>query len=964
GTESQPILVQKVLGAGIQVGQLVSIERLEINGAGGDDNIHVFATLPGMRLIIRGGSGNDTIHLAGDEVKIDIDPPAYTVQPESYIIDPPPRVIGQETIHVTPDPITFTLPFGYLYGPYSWVFGGFFWFNGSIARSYLQPLMQKIGVITDVDINFTRTIVTLQPRSYSYLQPIIEDQDPFTFTPPAYRVDPPPFTFTQPASYVVNGINSPISIEGGIGDDTIIVNTQDNASEPGVLNDYPAPPASYLSRLGLSFDATDAEVQSALALEENKDIMLSAALNYYLNNPANITPDLGIQNGEGASRREIRTALRADLDLARAKALLDHTERKDKILYKLSGLGISAPINEQGQLPDNVGVTYQNTETIIVYLGEFDDTFTIENTAPGTRAMVYGGPGDDTITINGIDGIAEVYGDFPDNFSQDFRRFLSELGNLLGSNNNFDPESLTQVKNLASLLNTDLNAGIDLNAIVEVLNFNISDVRFEIWKYMQDELNPLADENPDNGNRPGFETELVFLGNLLDLGHDYQQANLNDMKALGQLLNDTFALNIKLTAESGQSQSDFISQLDADLFKFDSVVWNLLTEEFNLPDGGNYDDDLPAHILNGINGLNALNSLLALPGGNTVALDNQNRDSVVALLDVLNQAPYSVGVSTSDIRKIPSLDLTEYDLDIFRLLTEVNTLVDKPYGQDTFIVNAHFNGNLNDTLTLDGQGRTDTYAINLKGSQSILINVFDTGAIDDGADALTINGTDQNDTFLVRRNFVANLLNNGSIVERVNYDKNINARLRVNGHLGDDLFAVDDNSSIMTLDGGVGNDTFQIGQLFGTDRDANAGVAPGDEIQTIETTSGGFLSNGISYPTTIYGDEGEDVFSVYHNLAVLRLEGGDGNDEFVIRAFALANPEDNQQEKTILNGGKGDDLIQYAINAPVDIDGGQGYDTVVVTGTELDDNFVITDKGIFGAGLQILFNNIESFEVD
>ena len=61
-------------------------------------------------------------------------------------------------------------------------------------------------------------------------------------------------------------------------------------------------------------------------------------------------------------------------------------------------------------------------------------------------------------------------------------------------------------------------------------------------------------------------------------------------------------------------------------------------------------------------------------------------------------------------------------------------------------------------------------------------------------------------------------------VERVNYDENINARLIVNGLGGNDTFVVDDNSAITTLDGGDGNDTFQIGQVFGMPRDAAAGL--------------------------------------------------------------------------------------------------------------------------------------------
>ena len=48
-----------------------------------------------------------------------------------------------------------------------------------------------------------------------------------------------------------------------------------------------------------------------------------------------------------------------------------------------------------------------------------------------------------------------------------------------------------------------------------------------------------------------------------------------------------------------------------------------------------------------------------------------------------------------------------------------------------------------------------------------------------------------------------------------------------------DRFYSDDNSSIMTLDGGSEKDYFQIGQMFGADRIAPY-VAAGDEIATVE----------------------------------------------------------------------------------------------------------------------------------
>ena len=59
--------------------------------------------------------------------------------------------------------------------------------------------------------------------------------------------------------------------------------------------------------------------------------------------------------------------------------------------------------------------------------------------------------------------------------------------------------------------------------------------------------------------------------------------------------------------------------------------------------------------------------------------------------------------------------------------------------------------------------------------------------------------------------------------------------------------------------------------------------------------------------------------------------------------------------KTAAIGGDGHDLIQYSVNAPVDIDGGPGFNRMVVLGTEFDDNFVVSADGIFGAGLHITY---------
>ena len=124
---------------------------------------------------------------------------------------------------------------------------------------------------------------------------------------------------------------------------------------------------------------------------------------------------------------------------------------------------------------------------------------------------------------------------------------------------------------------------------------------------------------------------------------------------------------------------------------------------------------------------------------------------------------------------------------------------------------------------------------------------------------------------------------------------------------------------------------------------------------------------------------------MYANQAELRLEGDDGNDFFVVRGFAVAatlpNGEidwlDEQQKiaKPVIGSsstaagldiqtGGGDDEVQYTLNAPVSVDGGNGFDKVAVLGTEFPDDIVVTDTTIYGVGVNVRFSTVEVVEVD
>src|SRR5207248_303708 len=183
-------------------------------------------------------------------------------------------------------------------------------------------------------------------------------------------------------------------------------------------------------------------------------------------------------------------------------------------------------------------------------------------------------------------------------------------------------------------------------------------------------------------------------------------------------------------------------------------------------------------------------------------------------------------------------------------------------------------------------------------------------------------------------------------VERVNYDSAVNGRLNVFGLGGNDYYAADDNATTTTLDGGAGDDSFQIGQLYGLRR-TSSGSMSGNlaaenvfDVATVATTRG-WLSRGTSSPLVAEGGTGNDTFTVYSNHAPVRLEGDDGNDLFVVRGFALAQTC-SDVSVTVRNiqvievdALEGDDTIGVLSTPPgvaVRVIGGLGSDQINVAG--------------------------------
>ena len=234
---------------------------------------------------------------------------------------------------------------------------------------------------------------------------------------------------------------------------------------------------------------------------------------------------------------------------------------------------------------------------------------------------------------------------------------------------------------------------------------------------------------------------------------------------------------------------------------------------------------------------------------------------------------------------------------------------------------------------------------------------------DGSTNVLVVGGTTANDTFLARAKtapvmgLIALLSGKNAQgwfthAEKVTYTAGINGGVILNTGAGDDTVALDDTASAMTINGGAGNDLFQVGQLF------TSYVADSEfPAASFFSSTRGYLSRGVSFSATINGGSGDDTFQIFRNVAPLQLNGDAGDDTFIVRSFVA------ESETSAINGGVGHDYIQYAVNAPVSIDGGTGYDTVVVIGTEFNDTYVVTPEGVYGAGRYVTFINVEQLRV-
>jgi RTX calcium-binding nonapeptide repeat (4 copies) len=682
---------------------------------------------------------------------------------------------------------------------------------------------------------------------------------------------------------------------------------------------------------------------------------------------------------------------------------------------KISDLGMAMAVDPPNT-PDVGSVRFEGFESVQLKLGSGADYFSINNTITG-MTQVSGGGGGDTIDVHGTNITSRDPSHHYDNGVD-----LSVINNVisavtLGQNGTNQVQSFTLNPPAAAssigaftlvfdngkdgpretkpiMFGADAAAVANALLALNTIGFNSGNPNVDVQKvgnqYTVTFQNGLT-------NRTFSPMVVQFIPLLLLGGSGDDTVNLQsvteDTFVLGEAGKDTINVNVETRAATltpGAAQStpqnpDVTFTASAAVFTSADVGRTLNINGGRVliksvaPDGlsvvGDYED--PTDSLLGVTPAVAGTWNLALPANPETP--NATLTPSSALGTGVTFTASAAVFTSADVGRTLSINggrvLITGFTDAMHLVGDYEVPATGTATAASGAWNLALLNGVNANLLIDGGDDNDTYNVNfIGGLTNSQINVFDSGTTT--GDVLNMLGTSNNDTFLLRAAAAANglafvaMLNLAANVERVNYDTNLDS-ITLEGGLGDDQFFIDDTRAVINIYGDFrdynnalgGNDFFQVGQLYQSQRDIVAGIANADQFNTLQTTKG-WLSNGITQPMTIHGGAGVDNFVVFHNKAELSLDGDAGDDTFIIQAFALVGSQDTQRARTDVSGGAGSDLIQYAVNAPVDIDGGDGFDTVIVIGTEFNDDFVVTANGVFGAGLFVNFINIESLEID
>ncbi|BAN68243.1 DUF4347 domain-containing protein [endosymbiont of unidentified scaly snail isolate Monju] len=373
----------------------------------------------------------------------------------------------------------------------------------------------------------------------------------------------------------------------------------------------------------------------------------------------------------------------------------------------------------------------------------------------------------------------------------------------------------------------------------------------------------------------------------------------------------------------------------------------------------------------------------------------ETRDADFELSDtrfVVHELAAGVNVGTATDPRIQRTRLLTESEDVTGvfsqfILSAVDTVGQNGLAAGTASVNQFYVHDFtSDSAILDGGDAGDVYDIQLSstasGEFSSLVDIRDRGT--NGLDGLLVRGSNENDVFHFDKDIVERITPrpgdqgaNSIFAPVADYSTEIIVRdtslgnvsrqtvnylttelFTTHGRGGDDLFLVDDSSTELQVYGDAGDDRFFIGNVLETQQinDPRYGLV----------TAVKRITNGVSFPSRFYGGTGDDYFEVNHNIAEIFLYGQEDDELFYIKALLTTpalNPDglSPDDDINVANDGEGADTLVYVKNAPINIFGGSGFDTLVVVGTEIDDTFyVFTEmvngrevQRVYGAGLNI-----------
>ncbi len=282
---------------------------------------------------------------------------------------------------------------------------------------------------------------------------------------------------------------------------------------------------------------------------------------------------------------------------------------------------------------------------------------------------------------------------------------------------------------------------------------------------------------------------------------------------------------------------------------------------------------------------------------------------------------------------------------------------------------APFAGSAKLDSTTNTAGGIEFYVINFVPNNASHISIVDTGGTM-GDKVVMANGTNQGDDLTLNATGGGGF-RVGTLTDSVVSNMSLSfagsgiVRLVVDTLSGNDNVLVNDTAVPTFIAFGSGTDNIQVGTVPLIPDTSNRTLEYPNGVPVVNTNA---MTNGNSNDLFAMGGSGNDTFEVNHNSAMLYLHGGSGINVFVLNTFlVLRNDASNPNAITNLDtliGGTGSNRYSYLQNAPVDIIGGTGYNTIVVVGTPLADTFVVGNNFIAGAGIFLTFTNVQSIEID